>query len=652
MAYTETAAYIRSVGWTAVAAWAATTAYTVGQIVRQLAAPSLINERCFICTTSGTSGSTEPSWSSAIRGAAYTDGTAHWIECTGLPAVNGDNNNTNAWAPNMGAIALGWIIKNIANTYYFICTTAGTGGTGAEPSWVTTAGSTTTDASVTWTCIGAASAFTTRWAAPHGAICGFMASGNSGSSYWLANAGMNIFVGDDHTETAGTQLYQAALNCSLLSVDHTATFPLVSTNLKAGAAVLQSGGGGISFPYVNGNVELYAYGFTVAPQTGAAYGVGDVRTGRMKLEKFTIGPTTGFPNLGGQAGADGSYLELKDCTIALGGWGNNNFPSTRGGTTKLENVTFTTTASGGSVMPVFSGGGALTILEGCDFSALNTAAIGRSNIPLLGSSPNSNWLVKDCVLGVGMIAVSNMNWNTQIDLNRVDTGTAYIRNERWNMLGTLITSTSVVRTGGAVDGTTPVSHQIATSSSNTFIGTSFYALPLAIWNAVIGSNRNVTLYGIANDSRLPTNAEVWFDCEYLGSSTSLKASYVRGAPVVLATPTALTADTSAWDSTATARANTTAYVLGAVIKTASNVGRVFFCTTAGTSAGSEPGGYASAVDGGSVTDGTATFRAGCRFSQTLTLSSPQPQQPGYLYVYPKFGRASTTYYLDPLIKLS
>ena len=73
--------------------------------------------------------------------------------------------------------------------------------------------------------------------------------------------------------------------------------------------------------------------------------------------------------------------------------------------------------------------------------------------------------------------------------------------------------------------------------------------------------------------------------------------------------------------------------------------------------------YASAVDGETVHDGSAVFRAGCRFSQNVVLSTPQPQQPGYLYVYPHVaGRsdnkgsavqtASIGYVLDPKINLT
>jgi hypothetical protein len=210
-----------------------------------------------------------------------------------------------------------------------------------------------------------------------------------------------------------------------------------------------------------------------------------------------------------------------------------------------------------------------------------------------------------------------------------------------------------VRTGGAIDGATQVSHQIAPTVNANIRTYPYNAIPLAIWNTITGGSRGATVYGIVNDSRVPNNDEVWFDVEYLGSSSNPKGSRASGFKMnLLATGSPLTADISAWDSGVTARVNSTAYVVGNTIKLVSNPGRVFFCTTAGTSASSEPSGYASAVDGGSVTDGTATFRAGCRFSQTISLNSPYVGQPGYLYAYPKFGRPSMTYYIDPLIALS
>jgi hypothetical protein len=57
------------------------------------------------------------------------------------------------------AIPVGLVIFNNANNTVFIVTIAGTTGTG-EPTWNTTPGATTTDGTVTWTCLNPKSAYT------------------------------------------------------------------------------------------------------------------------------------------------------------------------------------------------------------------------------------------------------------------------------------------------------------------------------------------------------------------------------------------------------------------------------------------------------------------------------------------------------------
>lgn len=81
--------YCGSVQHAAIAQFAISTAYSVGNIVRQLAAPAVGNERAFRCTTAGTSGGTEPSWS-LTKGSTTSTGTAVFTEVTG--------NSTYGWA--------------------------------------------------------------------------------------------------------------------------------------------------------------------------------------------------------------------------------------------------------------------------------------------------------------------------------------------------------------------------------------------------------------------------------------------------------------------------------------------------------------------------------------------------------------------------
>lgn len=100
--------YVSSVQWTAVTAWAANTAYSIGNLRRQLAAPTVGNERVFRCTTAGTShATTEPTWT-ITAGGTTNDGTVVWTEVTGQEAYQASG----AWgAPHArieNAEATGW----------------------------------------------------------------------------------------------------------------------------------------------------------------------------------------------------------------------------------------------------------------------------------------------------------------------------------------------------------------------------------------------------------------------------------------------------------------------------------------------------------------------------------------------------------------
>jgi hypothetical protein len=215
-------------------------------------------------------------------------------------------------------------------------------------------------------------------------------------------------------------------------------------------------------------------------------------------------------------------------------------------------------------------------------------------------------------------------------------------------------SATIYRTGGAVDSVTPISWKLV-STTSIFANAGELRPPLlAEYNDAVGSSMTAKIYGIINAAAVPTDADIYLDVDYEGTSgNTVGTRKSTRIPNFLATPTNYTADsTSAWDAGATSRANSHAYSVGDIIKTASNSGRIFFCTVAGTSAGSEPGGYASAVDGGSVTDSGATFRAGCRFSMTATLASPNPTLAGIIYAQVKVAGISKTIFVDPALILA
>jgi hypothetical protein len=183
-----------------------------------------------------------------------------------------------------------------------------------------------------------------------------------------------------------------------------------------------------------------------------------------------------------------------------------------------------------------------------------------------------------------------------VDLVRCDSGATNYRQERYRAQASQTTETTIVRTGGATDGTTPISWKIVTNAfgvGNTFWPFPYEAMPMAIWNDTTATNRVVTVYGIWGGGAVPTNDQIWIEVEYAGSAS---------------TPIGTIATTTKADPLAAG----------------SNV----------TSDGSTWGGSTTA------------------FKLTTTLSSPQPAMKGPFYIVVKVAAQSQTFYIDPAPVLS
>jgi hypothetical protein len=139
-----------------------------------------------------------------------------------------------------------------------------------------------------------------------------------------------------------------------------------------------------------------------------------------------------------------------------------------------------------------------------------------------------------------------------VDVINCDSGGTNYRNERYRYEGTLTTETIIVRSGGASDGATPVSHKIVTSANSKW-PQPFESFPLAIWNDTVGSAVTATVYGIWGGGAVPNNDDIWIEAEYLGSSSSPQGSLVSSGKVNgLASGSAAASDASSWGGSTTA----------------------------------------------------------------------------------------------------
>lgn len=473
-------------------------------------------------------------------------------------------------------------------------------------------------------------------------------------------AGDSIYVSEDHAETQASALTATSPGTitapsNILCVNHLGSVPPVSADLRTTATVTTTGNNGLT---IRGTFYCYGITFNCGNSTGTATLTLGSTAGNVLLFEacsFVLGGSGASSKISLGSGM-ATIISFFNCKMQFGSIGQSFSVFSRvlwrGTASAISGSTFPTT-----LMALFGGGssGEQMVIEGVDLSALGS---GKTLVNCSSSGGGEgNLLLKDCKLGSGVTIQSGIQnpGDVQVDYTRCDSGGTNYISGRFRYAGTQSTETVIIRTGGASDGTTAISWKIVTTANSKWL-LPFEAMPIAIWNDVAPSNVTVTIEGLVDPrtlTALPNNDDIWFEVEFLGASGSPLGSIKSGTKSdALATGSALTASTQAWDTLVTARANSTAYSLGDARKVASNSGRVFICTTAGTSASSEPGGYATAVDGGSVTDGTATFKAAVRFKQAITLSSPQPGQKGALYVYPKIAKASGTFYIDPLIALS
>lgn len=648
----------------AVTQWATGAVKAVGALVRQLAAPADGSERVWVCIVGGTThATTEPTWT-LTRGTKTTDNTVTWMECTGVAGMNGDVDNTPNWTTGAKSTtpSLGHVIKSGDGTKLLICTTSGAAGSGAEPTWAA-AGGTTSDGAAVWTTLKDGSARYAAFAAPHHHL--ISAQGTNWGDAVAGSTQPVFFVGDSHNYTSSVTTgavscttkgtFTAPIDIICISEAFAGTTPTtgdISTGGKEGS------GSGTDVLAANGFARVYGMTFILNGNSGtlsARFGNG---VSGFYFENCRFEISQALSTIAWCYGFSGTQRHtFVNCV-----W---KFAHANQGILTIYTMTFIgCSVDAGGTQPtnifnpvgVGSGfGDGLTVCRGCDWSFCTTPfrlpdGIQHSFLAHNCKLPASGTMIDTSPLSTakqqttfGLITASGNDGK----LARIWYGDVSL---------TIVPELTAVRTGGASVNGDLVSMKATTGSQVSF------AIPGHIpifsnYNPNASTNVTATIYGIINAAAVPTNAELCASVDWLGTASSAKSSRAQNRQnSFLDAAVNLTADTSAWDSVASARQNSHTYSVGDMIKVASNPGRLFFCTaSSGNTAGSEPGGYATAVDGGAVTDGSATFRAGCRFKISFAFNGgtyAQPQAAGSLVAQVLAMKASTTWFIDPFLELT
>jgi hypothetical protein len=405
-------------------------------------------------------------------------------------------------------------------------------------------------------------------------------------------AGDTLYVAHDHAESTAaavtlTSSGTYATPTKVVCVNRAGSVPPVSADRRATATVTTTGNNALTLanPAGAGAVHYDGIIFTAGNSTGTANVALTTGSSNYRLDNCSL-------RLGGTGtsskillGASGNYIELNNTTMSFG---NVNQTINPGAVVRWRN---TASALLGTLptqlfIPAAFNGGDIELV-GVDLSA---ATSGKTLVQGSGTNICALFRFIDCKLNAS-VTKSQVPADGAVLVDFIRSGSSGINYTiyRHRTQGLLIEETTIVRTGGATDGTTPLSWKVVTTANCNY-SMPYECPPIAIWNDTTGSAVTATVEGIWGGGAVPLDSEIWVDVEYLGDAASPQGSFVNdGAADLLATGASQTSSSATW--------------------------------------------------GGSTT----------KFKLNVTFTA---QQKGWIYARVKCAKASSTFYIDPLITLT
>lgn len=406
-------------------------------------------------------------------------------------------------------------------------------------------------------------------------------------------AGDTLYVAHDHSESSASNLTLTSSGTignptKVICVDRGGSVPPVSADRRATAQVATTVNTTINMP---GFTHYDGIIFVAGNSTGATT-INTVGSNgawqRFDNCSFRLGSTgAGSIQLGAAGAVLGSYTEFNNTTVSFSAVTQTISVA---GALRWRN---TLSALIGAQVPTIlftptSGRGGYVECIGVDLSA---AGSGKTIAGAQQTSSASLYRFVDCKLNASVTksTVPPSHGSPEVDFVRSGSSGINYTVYRHRVSGSLEEETTVVRTGGASDGTTPIAWKIITTANCTY-SLPFECQPIAIWNDTTGSSVTATIEGIWGGGAVPLDNEIWLEAEYLGDASSPQGSFV-------------------------------------------NDGTADLLTTAANQTSS------SATWGGSTT----------KFKLAVTFT---PQQKGWIYCRVRCAKASSTFYVDPLVTLT
>lgn len=358
-----------------------------------------------------------------------------------------------------------------------------------------------------------------------------------------AVAGDTIFFSQAHAETGSANLALTfagtlAAPIQIIGGNDAAAPP---TTLSTAGSLTTTGGAQIG---IHGSV--YVYGLQIISSGNIKFNdVDTVGRDAQVFENCLL--RCGSNYLSGSPNTDVAEVWLKNCQL--------RFPSTG----NYFQVTAKTRISGGSIetggatpTTVFrtgdSGRGGNLEIEGFDFSNFTAGVHFFSGVHLVAAG---KMVMRNCKLPASwtgdLVNGTITGYGAYVEMHNCDSGDTNYRFRRQGYAGRIDSETTIYRTGGASDGTTPISWRMASNASTVFPAVLLESPELpAVWNTSVGSSRTATVEIVHDGASALTDGEVWLEVQYLSASGFPLSSFVSDRKTLLAAGTAQTTSAAAW----------------------------------------------------------------------------------------------------------
>ena len=368
----------------------------------------------------------------------------------------------------------------------------------------------------------------------------------------IAAAGDTIYVSQAHAETQASAMTNGCPGtnvspCKIVCGNDGAQPP---TALATTATITTTGANSIT-----NNGSFSCYGIIFSSGTGGTRADMNLTNATGDIQyyeqcSFRLGTTVlaVIYTAAGGFGAGTSSMFWKNCTVKFGS------------TAQLFASEGPFTWSGGSVVSGSStpailfntwvasaiGNGGPFLIENVDFSNFAATWILTLPNPVLFSP----FIIRNCqspAAWSGTLISGTYSHPGRVEMYNYDNaGTSY---RLWieDYMGTIRDETTVVRTGGATDGVTPLSWKISGGGRAVYPSQVLYSPEFVIECTTTGLSRTLTVQGIHDGVSNLTDHDVRLEVQYLSSASApLGASATSQVADVLTAANNLTASTVAW----------------------------------------------------------------------------------------------------------